>query len=39
VSNSDESDEGDAAHLDGVDDGCGCAEVWEALSEHRHADD
>jgi len=25
----------DDAHLQDVDDGCGCAEVWEALSEHR----
>jgi hypothetical protein len=22
-------------HLDGVEDGCGCAEVWEHLSEQR----
>lgn len=22
-------------HLDGVDAGCGCAEVWETLSEQR----
>lgn len=22
-------------HLDGMDDGCGCAEVWEHLSENR----
>jgi hypothetical protein len=22
-------------HLDDVDDGCGCAEVWEHLSEER----
>jgi len=28
------SDE-ERAHLDGVDDGCGCAEVWEQLSERR----
>jgi len=39
VSNSDEPDEVDATHLEGLDDGCGCAEVWEALSERRHADD
>jgi hypothetical protein len=25
----------DDAHLQDVEDGCGCAEVWEALSEHR----
>jgi len=23
------------SHLDGVDAGCGCAEVWETLSEQR----
>jgi hypothetical protein len=23
------------AHLEDVDDGCGCAEVWEHLSEQR----
>ena len=26
-------------HLDGVADGCGCAEIWEHLSERRTADD
>jgi hypothetical protein len=26
-------------HLDDVEDGCGCAEVWEHLSEQREADD
>lgn len=25
-------------HVDDVDDGCGCAEVWEHLSEHRDDD-
>ena len=24
-------------YLDDLDDGCGCAEVWEHLSEHREA--
>jgi len=28
----------DTGHLDGVADGCGCAEVWEHLSEDREAD-
>jgi len=28
----------DDDHLDDVEDGCGCAEVWEHLSAHR-ADD
>jgi hypothetical protein len=26
-------------HLDDVEDGCGCAEVWEHLSEQREADE
>jgi hypothetical protein len=30
-------DEVDTSHLDGVEDGCGCAEVWEHLSEQRDA--
>ncbi|MFB6207009.1 MAG: hypothetical protein ABEJ05_10845 [Haloglomus sp.] len=32
--------EGDAdtAHLDGVEDGSGCMEVWEHLSEERSED-
>jgi hypothetical protein len=25
----------DMSHLEDVDDGCGCAEVWEHLSERR----
>lgn len=25
-------------HLEDVDDGCGCAEVWEHLSDHRDDD-
>lgn len=28
----------DTAHLSEVRDGCGCAEVWEHLSEQREAD-
>lgn len=27
------------AHLQDIEDGCGCAEVWEHLSEQRAADD
>jgi hypothetical protein len=27
----------DDGHLQDVDDGCGCAEVWEHLSEQRQA--
>jgi len=32
------ADEADDDHLADVEDGCGCAEVWEHLSEQR-ADD
>jgi hypothetical protein len=28
---------GDRAHLDGLEPGAGCAEVWEHLSERRDA--
>lgn len=34
----DQSREDVAAHLDDVDDGCGCAEMWEHTSDKR-ADD
>jgi len=30
--------ERDDAHLDDVEDGCGCAEIWERLSERRSAE-
>lgn len=33
-----ESEEADTGHLDDIDDGCGCAEIWEHLSERREAD-
>lgn len=29
------TEEREDSHLDGVDAGCGCAEVWETLSEQR----
>lgn len=29
---------GNHCHLDAVEDGCGCAEIWEHLSDRR-ADD
>lgn len=37
----DESDEQERAdaHLDGVDPGAGCTEIWEHLSEHRDAEE
>ena len=30
-----EEEQVDTSHLDDVEDGCGCAEVWEHLSESR----
>lgn len=30
-----ETDDLDYDHLDDVEDGCGCAEIWETMSEHR----
>ncbi len=35
----DETEEATTDHLDDVEDGCGCAEVWEHLSEQREAAD
>jgi hypothetical protein len=32
-------DQDDRSHLDGVEDGCGCAEVWEHLSDERSSAD
>ena len=29
----------DVSHLEAVDDDCGCAEVWEELSDQRHDED
>jgi hypothetical protein len=34
----DERDRSDDDHLAEVEDGCGCAEVWEHLSERRAGD-
>lgn len=31
-------EEVDTSHLDDVEDGCGCAEVWEHLSEGREGE-
>lgn len=31
-------DEQTADHLDNVDDGCGCTEIWEYLSKQRNDD-
>jgi hypothetical protein len=30
-----DTDDADRAHLSNLEDGCGCAEVWEHLSESR----
>lgn len=32
-------EEVDTAHLDDLEDGCGCAEVWEHLSEDEETND
>jgi len=37
-SNAQEEDEDARSHLDDLADGCGCAEVWEHLSERRNED-
>ena len=39
ASDDDDPREVDVSHLEDVDDGCGCAEVWEELSERRHGPD
>lgn len=35
----DPAENGADDHLEDLEDGCGCAEVWEHLSERREADD
>jgi len=39
MTDTDHDDEESTEHLDDLADGCGCAEVWEHLSEQRDADD
>lgn len=34
-----ESEAVDTSHLDDVEDGCGCTEIWEHLSEGRERDE
>jgi len=34
-----EAEEDERTYLSEVEDGCGCAEVWEHLSERRRNDD
>ena len=36
---SDDARDVDVSHLEAVDDGCGCAEVWEELSDQRRDED
>jgi hypothetical protein len=36
---SESANNGDDDHLSELQDGCGCTEVWEHLSEHRNEDD
>lgn len=31
------ADEPTADHLDNVEDGCGCTEIWEHMSEERES--
>jgi hypothetical protein len=33
---SNQSGDGEMGHLEDVEDGCGCAEIWERASEHRN---
>jgi hypothetical protein len=40
MSETDTADEDPATdHLDDIEDGSGCTEIWEHLSEQREADD
>jgi hypothetical protein len=32
---SDDDEAVDTSHLDDVEDGCGCAEIWEHMSDER----
>lgn len=34
----DDREEVSTDHLEDIDDGCGCAEVWEHTSEQRESD-
>jgi len=34
-SDDDSGEDIDTGHLDDVDDGCGCTEIWEHLSDER----
>ncbi len=34
----DDEEEVDTSHLEDVDDGCGCTEIWEHMSDERDED-
>ncbi len=34
---SDTNDDGSDSHLEDIDDGCGCVEMWEQLSDRRYS--
>ncbi|WP_332897764.1 hypothetical protein [Haladaptatus sp. CMSO5] len=36
---SEQANDHDASHLDDLEDGSGCTEIWEKLSEQREAAD
>ncbi|WP_255475214.1 hypothetical protein [Halapricum sp. CBA1109] len=38
MSNNTDEDSRPDDHLSDIEDGCGCAEVWEATSERRQAE-
>ncbi len=38
MSDTEQDEEPATDHLDDVEDGCGCTEIWEHLSEQREAD-
>ncbi|WP_172977294.1 hypothetical protein [Halosegnis longus] len=38
-SRADRYDDVDTSHLDSVEDGCGCTEIWEHTSEREEAEE
>jgi hypothetical protein len=38
-SGSERDEDIETSHLDDVEDGCGCTEIWEHMSDERDADD
>ncbi|WP_277555231.1 hypothetical protein [Halobaculum limi] len=39
VDDGEDEQEVERAHLEGLEDGCGCAEVWEHLSDEEDVED